>query len=366
MSLSQNSDILSTIMNVVYLVFFFVFMFFSQKIQTVLMMRQISKALTKLRNMRDKAKHAVISAITEVGRPEKDPKPRLEALLQFFTVEPVNMDPAGVVQRFEHLLDTTDIRIKDEVKAIAPHADESQIQNLQNLMEAAHALNTIYRVVRHYYLLGKKEGTMYTTMQIQMQLPMIMEEAEAYVSFLDAFKQSKPIGDGIGALTASKLMADHDKFEVAKDMVVAETTIDGRRVLVTKAKGPGGTVGKPGDAVGNLIEANGGKVSLIVMIDAGLKLEGENSGDIVEGVGAAIGGIGVDKYKIEEVATKYKIPVYAIVIKESLKEGLASMTEAISQAADSVISRLRSIIRERTKEGNIVIVVGVGNTIGIG
>ena len=61
-------------------------------------------------------------------------------------------------------------------------------------------------------------------------------------------------------------MADHDKSEGAKDMIVAETTIDGRRVLVTKAKGPGGTVGKPGDAVGNLIEANGGKVSLIAKL----------------------------------------------------------------------------------------------------
>ena len=80
-------------MNVVYLVFFFMFMFFSQRIQTVPMMRQISKALTKLRNMRDKAKQAVISAITEVGKPEKDPKPRLEARPQFFTVEPVNHIP---------------------------------------------------------------------------------------------------------------------------------------------------------------------------------------------------------------------------------------------------------------------------------
>lgn len=44
---------------------------------------------------------------------------------------------------------------------------------------------------------------------------------------------------------------------------------------------------------------------------------------------------------------------------------LASMTEAISQVADGVISRLRSIIQERTKEGDIVIVVGVGNTLGI-
>jgi hypothetical protein len=272
-------------MNIVYLAMVFVFTFFAQKIQAALMMRQVSKALTKLRNMRDKAKQTVISVITEVGRPEKDPEPRLEALLQFFTIEPVNMDPSGVVQKFEHLLDTADVRIKDEVKAIAPHADESQLQNLQNLVESAQALNTIYRAVRHYYLLGKKTGTIYSTMQIQMQLPMIMEEAEAYVSFLDAFKEGKPIGDGIGALTASKLMADHNKFEVAKDTVAAETTIDGRRLLVTKAKGPGGAVGKPGDAVSNLIEANGGKVSLVVMIDAGLKLEGENSGDIAEGVG---------------------------------------------------------------------------------
>ena len=366
MSMLPDSNIVTTIMNIVYFAVFFFFMFFSQKIQTFLMIRQVSKALTKLKAMRDKAKEAVVSAITTVGKPEKDPKPRLEALLQFFTIEPANMDPSGVVQRLEHLLDTADNRIKDEVKAIAPHADETQLQNLENLVEAAQTLNTIYRVVRHYYLLGKKDGTLYTTMQIQMQLPTIMEEAESYTSFLDAFKEGKPIGDGIGALTASKLMADHNKFEVAKDMVAAETTIDGRRVLVTKAKGPGGTVGKVGDAVSSLIQANEGKVSLVVMIDAGLKLEGEDSGDVAEGVGAAIGGVGVDKYKIEEAATKYKIPVYAIVVKESLKDVLATMTDAISKAVENVILRLRSVIQERTKEGDLVIIVGVGNTIGVG
>ena len=365
MSMLQNSDFVSTILNVVYFAVFFVFMFFSQRIQTILMTREISRALVKLKRMRDEAKEATVSAITEVGKPEKDPKPRLETLLQFFAIQPESMDPAGVIQRLDHILDTADARIKDEVKAIAPHADENQVQNLQNLVEAAQALNTMYRVVRHYYLLGKKERTLYSTMQIQMQLPMIMEEAEAYVSSVDAFRQGKPIGDGIGALTASRLMADNTKSEVAKEMIAVETKIDGRRILVTKARGPGGVVGKPGDAVGNLIEANSGKVSLVVMIDAGLKLEGEDSGDIAEGIGAAIGGIGVDKYKIEEVATKYNIPVYAIVVKESLKEVLAPMTETVSQAADGVISRFRSIIQERTKEGDNIIVVGVGNTIGI-
>ena len=44
------------------------------------------------------------------------------------------------------------------------------------------------------------------------------------------------------------------------------------------------------------------------MIDAGLKLEGEMVGEVSEGIGAAIGGPGVDAYKIEEKLTKYKIP----------------------------------------------------------
>jgi hypothetical protein len=136
-------------------------------------------------------------------------------------------------------------------------------------------------------------------------------------------------------------------------------------VLATKAKGPGGAVGKVGDAVSSLIEANEGKVGLVVMVDAGLKLEGEDTGEVAEGIGAAIGGIGVDKYKIEEVATKYKVPVYAIIVKESLKEVLAPMSEPISKAVDNVVARLRTVLHERTKEGDTVIVVGVGNTLGI-
>jgi len=363
--MSPSSDMISTILNLVYMGVFVFFMFFSQKIQALLMTRQVSRALTKLKIMRDKAKQAISTAIIDVGKPAGDPKPRLERLLQFFTIPPEGMDPAGVVQRLEHLFHTADTRIRDEIKAIAPGANESQLLNLQNLLEAAQTLNSLYRVVRHFYLLGKKEGTLYSTVQVQMQLPAIMEEAEAYLSFLDAFKQDKPIGDGAGALTASKIMAGQERREIAKEMVVAETAIDGRRVLVTKAKGPGGAVGKVGDAVSNLIEANVGKVRLVVMVDAGLKLEGEEAGEVAEGIGAAIGGIGVDKYKIEEVATKYKVPVYAIIVKESLKEVLAPMNEPISRAVDTVVARLRTVLQERTKEGDTVIVVGVGNTLGI-
>jgi hypothetical protein len=82
-------------------------------------------------------------------------------------------------------------------------------------------------------------------------------------------------------------------------------------------------------------------------------------------VGAAIGGVGVERFKIEEVATKYDVPVYAMIVRQSLKEVLSPMTDAVTGSVDGVVNRLGRVIRERTKEGDIVLVVGVGNTIGI-
>jgi hypothetical protein len=363
--LELDSNILSYVINIVYIVFVFGFSFFSQKLQVNIVLGRISKSLKKLQQMRDKAKDEALSAIIEFGKPVSDPKPRLEALIQFFTIHPNRMDPSGVVHRFEHLVNTADTRIREEIKVLAPSADEKQVQNLENLVETARGLNSLYRIVRHHYLAGKKGGSIYTMTQIQMELPMIMEEAEAYFSFLDAFKQGKPIGDGIGPLVASKLIADADVREVAENMVAAEVSVEDRKVVVTRAMGPGGTVGKPGDAVAKLIDEYDNKFSLVVMVDAGLKLEGESSGYVVEGVGAAIGGVGIERFKIEENATKHKIPVYAMVVRQSMKEVLAPMTETIVNSVGEVVKRLGRVIRERTKKGDTVLVVGVGNTIGI-
>jgi hypothetical protein len=360
-----DTNIIGYILNIVYIAFVFGFSFFSQKLQVNMVLGKISKSLFKLQTMSNKAKDELVLAVKEIGKPEQDPKPRIEELIQFFYIQPIAMDPTGIVNRVEHMLDTADERLKQDVKIIAPSADETQLQNLTNLVETAKELNSLYRTVRHHYLAGKKSGTMYSTMELQMQLPMIMEEAEAYYSFIDAYKQGKPIGDGIGPLVASKLMADTVPREVVDEMIAAEVVVEGRKVLVTKAKGPGGSVGKAGDAVIKLFEENKKKIALIVMIDAGLKLEGEDSGDVAEGVGAAIGGVGVEKYRIEELATKHKIPVYAMVVKQSLKEVLAPMSESLVKSADVVLEKLRTVIRQRTKPTDTILVVCVGNTIGI-
>ncbi|MEM2099695.1 MAG: DUF1512 family protein, partial [Candidatus Bathyarchaeia archaeon] len=232
--------------------------------------------------------------------------------------------------------------------------------------EAAMALNFIYKVVRHYYIQGKKTLSLYTIMQLQMILPLVMKEAEAYANALKAFAYGQPIGDGAGPLLAAKLMHGHEVRKLPRDCVVATVPIEGRTAFVIKAEGPGGNVGKPGDAVKAIIDENGGQIAMVIMIDAGLKLEGEEVGEVAEGVGAAIGGPGVDQFKIEEAVAQYRIPINAVIVKEDIGDAVSPMRKEISDAIDKAIERVKNVILERTKEGDKVIIVGVGNTIGIG
>jgi len=332
------------------------------------MVREVENSLHKLRVIKDEGKKIAIEAIKEIGKPTTDPTPRVERYLEYFTIGPQSMDPAGIVAKLDHILDTRDERLKEEVKLMAPQTigNDVQVNNLENTLEAAMALNYIYKVVRHFYIQGKKTLSLYVIMQLQMILPMVMKEAEAYASALKAFSYGQPIGDGVGPLIASKLMHGYEIRKVPKDCVVATVPFEGRTALVLKAEGPGGNVGKPGDAIETVIEENEGKIACLVMIDAGLKLEGEMVGEVAEGIGAAIGGPGVDQYKIEAKLTKYNIPNYAVIIKEDIGDAVSPMRKEINDAVDKAIDRVRDVVRERTKEGDKVIIVGVGNSIGVG
>jgi len=346
--------------------FFIGFIFFGQKLQMRMFLMEIDRGLKRLDFIRIQARDLTLKTVKEQGKPTADITPQINTLMEQFIIAPVDMDPSGIVRKFDHLLDVHDVKFKDDVRAIAPGASEPTLNNLGNLVEASWALNTIYRIVRHFYLLGRRTSSFFIILQLQALMPMVMQEAEAYMGAARAFAEGQPIGDGIGALVASRLMKDKAQRKVEKDVIVAETTMEDRRVIALKAEGPGGNVGKPGDAIRSIIEENQGKVSMVVMIDAALKFEGENSGDISEGIGAAIGGIGTERFKIEEEATKQRIPVYAVIVKESILEAITPMKKEILDAGEKVIERIKRLIIERTKPGDTVIVAGIGNTIGIG
>ncbi|MDI6904524.1 MAG: DUF1512 domain-containing protein [Candidatus Bathyarchaeia archaeon] len=355
----------SWILNILFYAIFIVFIFYGQRIQMYIMLREVEGSLYKLRYIKDEGRKTAIETIKEIGKPQADPTARVDRFLEYFTISPQSLDPAGVVWKLEHILDVRDTRFKDEVKLMAPAADETQANNLENTLEAAMALNYIYKIIRHFYLLGKKTLSLYIIMQIQMILPLVMREAEAYASALKAFAYGQPIGDGAGALVAAKLMHGNEIRKIPKDCVVATVPIEGRTAHVIKAEGPGGNVGKIGEAVKIIIEENEGKIATIIMVDAALKLEGEVVGEVAEGVGAAIGGPGVDQFKIEESILKYRIPVNAVIIKEDIGDAVSPMRKEILDATDKAIERIKQVILERTKEGDRVIIAGAGNTIGI-
>ena len=358
---------LGTISQLLFTVLFIALFFgFGQKLQMRQFLWDIDKGLRRLDMFRNSAKDLTLKTVKEIGKPTTDPGPSINVLMEQFLISPVDMDPAGIVGKIDHLLDVRDEKFKEDVRRIAPGADSSQVMNLENLVEASWALNTIYRIIRHFYLMGKKTNSIFIIIQLQALLPLIIQEAEAYLGAAKAFAEGQPIGDGIGPLVASRLMKDKVQRKVEKDVVVAETMMEDRRVIALKAEGPGGNVGKPGDAIKTIIEENVGKVSMVVMVDAAVKFEGETSGEISEGIGAAIGGIGTERYKIEQEATVHKIPVYAVIVKESIQEAITPMKKEIMEAGEKVIERIKSLILERSKPGDTIIVAGIGNTIGIG
>ncbi len=350
----------------VFLLFMVIMNFYASRLQVQFWMGQIGRALDQLNRFRLEAEREFVETASKYGKEKEKIKKALDRFIGFFTIGPEITDPAGAMVKLDHIVRNREDRLNFFIKEVAPSSDEVALANLRDLLESTIALDFIFRIVRHYFVLGKKTQNMIYIAQIQMLLPEIMRMARAWRMSVEASKLGLPLGDGIGPLVALKIIGNSELIDFGENVVGTELNIEGRRVLVLKAKGPGGEVGKPGEALKRIIESRAGNVNRIVMIDAALKLEGERTGEIAEGVGAAIGGIGVERWKIEEVATKYGIPLDAIVVKEDYAEAIAAMTKDIANKANEVVNRVKEAILSRTSEGDYVIVVGVGNSAGIG
>jgi len=363
--LFPQDDFVGMLLQIAWVGFFVLYMFYGQRLQIKIMLREIESSLFRLKLMRDRGRSIAISAIKELGNPAQDLEARVDRILEHLTFLPVSLDPSGIIQKIEHITDVRDFRFKEEVRLMLPEADETEVNNVTNMLEVALVLNQVYKIVRHFYLTGKKTSSFYIILQLQMILPQVMKESQAHATALRAFTLAQPIGDGVGALVAAKLMYGIEAREIARDTVLSEVQIEGRTAFVLKAKGPGGNVGKPGEAVRQILEEKEGRIARIILVDAAQRLEGEKSGEVVEATGVAIGGTGVERYKVEEVATKYKIPFNAILIKESIGDVISTMRKEISDSVEEVIGRIKRIVRESTKEGDSIVIAGVGNTIGI-
>ncbi|MHA2354215.1 MAG: DUF1512 family protein [Candidatus Thorarchaeota archaeon] len=360
------------LINIVFLVFIIMMSLYGARIQMWQWLKQIEAGLVELERMKKESTQKAIDAFKRYGRPEDDVVNELARWLDYFTIMPVDLDPAGILKRLDHLLDERRDRFQEFVSELAPEGVLSEHQSLENTLEVTQVLDLVFRIVRHFYLIGKKTGSQIMIMQIHMQMPDIMRLAKAYFDALDAFAEGKPIGDGIGPLVVTRFAREYGGtpetyvHEISREVGYYPIEVEGRTVFAIRATGPGGTVGKPGFAVKKLVDDNKGKIARIITIDAALKLEGEDMGRVSEGTGAAIGDPGPEKYAMEQTATENDIGIEAIVIKEDEAAAVGVLDKRILDSVPDVIERIKISIRKRTKPGDKIILAGIGNTIGIG
>jgi len=361
--LLNSNDNSNPLMWLVWIVPIFIFMLYGQRIQLHVTSSEINKSLEKLKIYRDETRKELIDYVKNVLKPGGDPSTKLDRYFEYFTIMPADMDPNGIVPKIRHIMRIREDFTREQVKTLSSNMSHLEESKITNILEAVTTINLLYKIVRHLFLTAKKQNNFPLILPLQMMMPFIMEEAEALKTAVSAFKQGQPIGDGIGPMIVGKMMLDTEKKIVALETVWSEKDFEGRKIYLMKAEGPAATVGRPGDAVEKIIEQR--KPDIIIMVDAALKLEGEDTGSIAQGFGAAIGGIGIERFQIEDVATKHKIPIYAIVIKQSIKEAITLMKKEIADVAEKVTSQIYDIIKENTKVGQSALVIGVGNTVGV-
>jgi hypothetical protein len=334
----------------------------------IMLKMRINSSITnytlQIENMVNESKLKLVKISIEKGNPGNDPPAAIDNFMEFFIVPPVSLDPAGIMNKFESILDLGEEKFLHMTKTIAPNADDEWKSNITMTLKATLGINGVAKMVRHNLELSKKTGNLQILLMLQMGLPMIMRLVRAEYEGMNAFSDGNPVGDGIGPLVAGMFMEDlsDDELEYFEDIVIGKKMVDGYEITILRAKGPGARVGKIGKTVNRLINEKG--IKRLITVDAAQKLEGEETGSVAEGVGVVIGGFGVDKWLIEEQMVKNDLEVDAIIVKMGPEEAMCQMTQKIVESSKKVLEVLNNSI-SLSEPGTKIMVLGVGNSCGV-
>lgn len=349
---------LGPIGNIIWIILFIALIFFYPRLLMMQIMWKLEQTALMLENFTQKAKQTILKRITKT--PTRELKEKVSNFLEFFAVEPISLDPYGILQKLSHLFTLAENRFKDFTKEIAPKMDTEERASLMSGLSDALVLNQISKIVRHFVELVRKTKNFQLALVLQMQIPFIERIAKAVLNGAEAATNGWPLGDSAGPLVAAHLI-ENSRGKELDETVVVRKKIHGRNVIVIKAKGPGGRIGKEWKVVENIIKRE--KIAKVVSIDAAGKLEGEKTGSTAEGVGVAMGIF--HRAFIEEIATKKKVPIESVVIKMAPEEAWMNMPLDVVKAVPKAVELVKQNIKDTKQKGTIV-VLGVGNTNGVG
>ncbi|MEK6887947.1 MAG: DUF1512 family protein [Candidatus Aenigmatarchaeota archaeon] len=350
-----QTDIAGT---VVWFVLFFALIFLYPRIMLSQLIYKIEQSAVRIENMSQDAMKITARKVDK--NVSKELKNKIEQFSDFFVIEPSNIDPYGLVKKIDHTIRGMESRFDEFVEEVAGDKSYNEKQEINYGIRATIGLRQISKIVRHYVEMAKKFKNLQIAMILQMQLPIIEKIAESEIKGAEAFVNGWPIGDSIGPLVAASLM--ENSKETAEDIMAGTTVIEGRKCFVLKAKGPSPHLGRDDEAISAIMKKN--KIARIITIDAAQKLEGEKSGSVAEGVGFAMGGWG-QREMIENALMAKKMPIDSIVVKVGMTDAITPMTKEVYESVPIVHSFIKKAVR-RTKKNDKIIIIGVGNSSGIG
>lgn len=334
------------------------FMFFP-RIMLIQITYKLKSAVNELEDTALEAEDMFLNAVADSPTPEM--RESLKPMKNMVVSQPASLDPAGMFEKMEHVLDSSEDKMDRYVSSLSEDMNDDEEANMSMAFKGVYGTHQIFVIIRHFKNLVEETKNYQIGGMIQMMLPVYKELAESQKDATEAFLNQVPIGDTIGPLVAAKL-TENEPEEMAEDIMVSEETLDDEHeYVVMKSNGPGARLGKYGDAVEQVMDDH--DISKVVTVDAGLRFEGEETGTVVDGSGVLMGGPGIEKGKIEAAATEHDAPLEGYVVKQSGPEASKPMHQKIWNAQDDVLGRVRDEIR--TTDGT-VLVIGVGNTCGVG
>lgn len=350
------------LLEIIGILVFILLIFLLPRFLRMRMISSVTQVTLELESLVEESKELLVKLCQEKGTPDKDPLELIENYMEFFVVPPVDLDPNGLVEKYQKILELSEDRFEGMAQNLAPDADSEWKSNIIMTLKSTLGLSGVFKMVRHNLVLAQKTGNLQMLLMLQMSLPLVLRIVKAQLEGSKAFSKGTPIGDGLGPLIAGMLLKPSIELESRNGMVIGRREMDGRHVIIVRAQGPGARVGKVGTTITSLIKEEG--LKRIITVDAAVKLEGEKTGTIAEGVGVVIGGPGVDKWMIEESLVKCDMETDAVIVKMSPEEAISHMNGDLLQASKKALCVVRDAIY-RSKIGSKVMVVGVGNSSGL-
>ena len=169
-----GTDWVSTL---IWIVMFVIFIIFGPRLMTTQTILKLEQEASELEQMAEKSKGYIIKYLSKKSNAKL--KENVSNFLEFFAIEPVAMDPYGVVKKVDLIIRNSDQRFNYFVNQIAPDLSESKKRDIKGALEGAMMTYQIAKIVRHYLELIKKYKMFQLAMLIQMQIPLISRQAKA-------------------------------------------------------------------------------------------------------------------------------------------------------------------------------------------